>query len=98
MLLTGMVLFLLQEDDVLRRRIKTYGLNNWSVVADGLTGRSGKSCSERCATRTAAQTNTRAQFAQHSSTEELIMCQEASISRISCSQYGCEAAALVCVG
>ncbi|KAF6251055.1 Homeodomain-like protein [Scenedesmus sp. NREL 46B-D3] len=36
-----------EEDEVLRRRIKTYGLNNWSVVADGLPGRSGKSCSER---------------------------------------------------
>lgn len=39
---------LLQEDEVLRKRIKSYGLNNWGMVADGLPGRSGKSCSERC--------------------------------------------------
>jgi hypothetical protein len=37
-----------QEDETLRKRIKSYGLNNWGMVADGLPGRSGKSCSERC--------------------------------------------------
>jgi hypothetical protein len=36
-----------QEDEILRKRIKSYGLNNWGMVADGLPGRSGKSCSER---------------------------------------------------
>jgi hypothetical protein len=52
--LTGTCLLLLQEDEILRKRIKAYGLNNWSVVADGLPGRSGKSCSERCASTAAA--------------------------------------------
>jgi hypothetical protein len=42
---------MLQEDEILRKRIKSYGLNNWGMVADGLPGRSGKSCSERCALR-----------------------------------------------
>lgn len=44
-----LLLFILltQEDEILRKRIKSYGLNNWGMVADGLPGRSGKSCSER---------------------------------------------------
>lgn len=45
--LPGLVLCA-QEDETLRKRIKSYGLNNWGMVADGLPGRSGKSCSERC--------------------------------------------------
>lgn len=33
-----------QEDDLLRRLIKQHGPKNWSVIANGIVGRSGKSC------------------------------------------------------
>lgn len=33
-----------QEDDTLRRLVKEYGPRNWSVISNGIPGRSGKSC------------------------------------------------------
>ena len=39
---------LLQEDDLLRRLIGDYGAKNWSIIAAGIKGRSGKSCRLRC--------------------------------------------------
>ncbi|EFN58130.1 hypothetical protein CHLNCDRAFT_20303, partial [Chlorella variabilis] len=33
-----------QEDDLLRQLIKEYGPKNWSIIANGIKGRSGKSC------------------------------------------------------
>jgi hypothetical protein len=33
-----------QEDDLLRRLIEEHGPKNWSVIAAGIRGRSGKSC------------------------------------------------------
>jgi myb proto-oncogene protein len=39
---------MLQEDDLLRRLIGEYGPKNWSVIANGIKGRSGKSCRLRC--------------------------------------------------
>eukprot|EP00890_Picochlorum_soloecismus_P002673 jgi/Picsp_1/3406/NSC_06244-R1_protein len=33
-----------EEDDLLRRLIKQHGPKNWSVIANGIIGRSGKSC------------------------------------------------------
>lgn len=37
-----------QEDDLLRQLIKEYGPKNWSIIANGIKGRSGKSCRLRC--------------------------------------------------
>jgi len=34
----------MQEDDLLRSLIMEYGPKNWSVIANGIKGRSGKSC------------------------------------------------------
>lgn len=34
----------LQEDKVLTKLIKLYGTRNWSLIASGVKGRSGKSC------------------------------------------------------
>lgn len=34
----------MQEDNLLRRLIKQHGPKNWSVIASGIVGRSGKSC------------------------------------------------------
>jgi myb proto-oncogene protein len=33
-----------QEDTVLRELIAKHGARNWSVIANGIRGRSGKSC------------------------------------------------------
>lgn len=33
-----------QEDELLRQLIKEYGPKNWSIIANGIRGRSGKSC------------------------------------------------------
>lgn len=33
-----------QEDVLLRRLIKEHGVKKWSSVAEGISGRSGKSC------------------------------------------------------
>ena len=37
-----------QEDDVLTRLVGLYGPRNWSVIASGIPGRTGKSCRLRC--------------------------------------------------
>lgn len=37
-----------QEDDLLRQLIGEYGPKNWSIIANGIRGRSGKSCRLRC--------------------------------------------------
>ena len=34
----------MQEDDLLRKLIREHGAKNWSVIANGIKGRSGKSC------------------------------------------------------
>lgn len=39
-----------QEDDLLRRLIKEHGVKKWSSVAEGIPGRSGKSCRLRYVT------------------------------------------------
>ena len=36
--------FALQEDTLLRQLIAKHGARNWSVIANGIRGRSGKSC------------------------------------------------------
>ena len=33
-----------QEDELLTQLIDEYGAKNWSIIASGITGRSGKSC------------------------------------------------------
>lgn len=33
-----------QEDELLRQLIAEYGPKNWSIIANGIKGRSGKSC------------------------------------------------------
>lgn len=38
-----------QEDELLRQLILEYGPKNWSIIANGIRGRSGKSCRLRCA-------------------------------------------------
>lgn len=38
-----------QEDDLLRHLIGEYGAKNWSIIANGIKGRSGKSCRLRYA-------------------------------------------------
>lgn len=38
------VKFSLQEDELLKKLIREYGAKNWSVIASGIKGRSGKSC------------------------------------------------------
>jgi hypothetical protein len=40
-----------QEDDLLRHLIGEYGAKNWSIIANGIKGRSGKSCRLRCGGR-----------------------------------------------
>ena len=37
-------LFVPQEDALLTKLIKMYGTRNWSLIASGVKGRSGKSC------------------------------------------------------
>ncbi len=38
-----------QEDRLLTKLIKLYGTRNWSLIANGIKGRSGKSCRLRYA-------------------------------------------------
>jgi myb proto-oncogene protein len=33
-----------EEDDALKTAIRVYGARNWSLIAGGIKGRSGKSC------------------------------------------------------
>lgn len=40
----------MQEDDLLKNLIAIYGPRNWSIIASGIKGRSGKSCRLRYAT------------------------------------------------
>lgn len=44
---------LLQEDEQLRRLVASHGPQKWSVVAEKIKGRSGKSCRLRCGLRDA---------------------------------------------
>lgn len=37
-----------QEDEQLTKLIQHYGTRNWSIIAAGIKGRSGKSCRLRC--------------------------------------------------
>jgi hypothetical protein len=37
-----------QEDEILTRLVGMYGPRNWSVIASGIPGRTGKSCRLRC--------------------------------------------------
>ncbi len=37
-----------EEDNLLTRLISQHGTKNWSIVAAGIKGRSGKSCRLRC--------------------------------------------------
>ncbi len=37
-----------QEDELLRKLVQQYGPQKWSVVAEKIRGRSGKSCRLRC--------------------------------------------------
>eukprot|EP00955_Chlamydomonas_euryale_P048466 353985-Chlamydomonas_euryale.AAC.4 len=40
-----------QEDRLLTKLIRLYGTRNWSIIAAGIKGRSGKSCRLRCELR-----------------------------------------------
>eukprot|EP00959_Pyramimonas_sp_CCMP1952_P222394 4649282-Pyramimonas_sp.AAC.1 len=37
-----------EEDDQLHKLILKHGAKNWSLIAQGIPGRSGKSCRLRC--------------------------------------------------
>jgi hypothetical protein len=43
-----------QEDELLRQLIAEYGPKNWSIIANGIKGRSGKSCRLRWVCSSAA--------------------------------------------
>lgn len=45
----SIILLLHQEDELLTNLIAVYGPRNWSLIANGIPGRSGKSCRLRYA-------------------------------------------------